>query len=92
MGSETTAGNGRILVNDTWVAYSYYASPVDFVEATAVSLDGNIVLGSQRVAIGPSEVLDLDGDRLLIGRPRAIESEPSADLWIFDLSELEGGP
>lgn len=88
LGSEQIRGSGRIFLTNEWVAYSHYRSPIEFVEATVVRLDGNTPLWSERVAIGPSEVLDLDGNRLLCGRPRSIETEPSADLWIVDLATV----
>jgi hypothetical protein len=76
---------GRIALGPDRAAYSYYDSPLDFVEATVVELDGDTPLTPERVAIGPSEVLDLRGDRLLLGRPRAEEREPSGELWVVDL-------
>ncbi len=88
LGSEQVRGSGRILLTHNWAAYSHYRSPIEFVEATVVRLVGNTPSWRKRVAIGPSEVLDLDGDRLLCGRPRSIETEPSADLWIVDLSTI----
>lgn len=82
----TTAG--RIALTDTHCAYSFYESPLRFVEATVVWLEGDQPVNTERAATGPSEVLDLDSWRLLLGRPRSEESEPSADLWIVDLESL----
>ncbi len=94
LGSEgiPTGSAGRLELSSDYAIYSFYESPLRFVEATVVQLSGDQPLGSERVAIGPSEVLDRDGDRLLLGRPRSNEAEPSADLWIVDLSTLEVVP
>ncbi|MFC1611601.1 carboxypeptidase regulatory-like domain-containing protein [Myxococcota bacterium] len=92
LGPESIWNTGRILVDGSWAAYSAYRSPIEFVEATVVALDDNRVLGRERVGVGPTEVLDLEGDRLLIGRPRAVEAEPSAELWLHDLSNMEVVP
>lgn len=83
---------GRVLLSDNRAAYSFYASPLQFVEATVVELVGEQVGEHLRAGIGPSEVLDLEGPHLLIGRPRAEEREPSGDLWIVDVTQLGAMP
>lgn len=85
-------GSGRIALGENWAAYSYYDSPLQFLEATVVRLYGDRLGERGRLTNGPAEVLDLDGNRLLVGKPRAIESEPSAELWIWHLDLLELHP
>ncbi|MEZ4270456.1 MAG: hypothetical protein R3C68_03155 [Myxococcota bacterium] len=82
LGPDTAENPGRIQITDHHAAYSFYSSPLSFVEATVIELNDGVLGTRQRVATGPSEVLDLNDERILIGRPRGQENEPSGDIWV----------
>lgn len=91
LGPDQAGEGARLRLGVNWAVYSYHRSPLDFLEATAVPLTGDAPGTRRRLAQGPSEVLDLQGTRVLLGRPRMNEREPSQDLWIVDLEAAGAG-
>lgn len=80
----TNAGRGRIRI-----AYSYYGSPLKFIEPTVVTVEGNAVTDQQRFAVGAKQVIAFDKGRVLVGEPRGAEDVPSKNIWLYDVNSLE---